>query len=84
VSDTLINVSVVVCAAHLTAAQKTSQAFVAQTVQAHPELWQHFARAICSKGRLTTEPMAQRTPCPQQDGIMFIEDAAGFFALFIG
>ena len=46
VSDTLINVSVVVRAAHLAATKKTSQAFFAQTVQAHPELRQRFAQAV--------------------------------------
>lgn len=84
VSDTLVNVSVVVCAAHLAAAQKTSQAFFAQTVQAHPELRQRLARAIRVKALLATGPMAQRTACPQQDGIMFIGDAAGFFDPFTG
>ena len=84
VSDMVINMSVVVRAAHLAAAQKTSQAFFAQTVQAHPELWQRFAQAIRIKNLLTTGPMTQRTACPQQDGIMFIGDAAGFFDPFTG
>jgi menaquinone-9 beta-reductase len=84
VSDTLVNVSVVVRATHLAAAQKTSQAFFAQTVQAHPELRQRFVQAIRVKNLLTTGPMAQRTTCPQQDGIMFIGDAAGFFDPFTG
>ena len=82
VSDALINVSVVVCAAHLAAAQKTSQAFFAQTVQAHPELRQRFARTIHIKGLLTIGPMAQCTACPQQVGIMFRGDAAGVFDPF--
>jgi flavin-dependent dehydrogenase len=43
VRDTLINVSVAVRAVQLAATKKTSQAFFAQTVQAHPELRQHFA-----------------------------------------
>ena len=76
--------SVVVRAAHLAAAQKTSQAFFAQTVQAHSELWQRFAQAIRIKNLLTTGPMTQRTACPQQDGIMFIGDTAGFFDPFTG
>jgi len=84
VSDTLVNVSVVVRAAHLAAAKKTSQAFFAQTVQAHPELRQRFAQASRVKNLLTTGPMAQYTACPQQDGIMFIGDAAGFFDPFTG
>ncbi len=84
VSDTLINVSVVVRAAHLAAAKKTSQAFFAQTVQAHPELRQRFAQAIRVSNLFTTGPMAQRTACPQQDGIIFIGDAAGFFDPFTG
>ncbi len=84
VSDTLINVSVVVRAAHLAAAKKTSQAFFAQTVQAHPELRQRFAQAIRVRNLFTTGPMAQRTACPQQDGIIFIGDAAGFFDPFTG
>jgi menaquinone-9 beta-reductase len=84
VSDTLVNVSVVVRAAHLAAARKTSQTFFAQTVQAHPELRQRFAQAIRVKNLLTTGPMAQRTAYPQQDGIMFIGDAAGFFDPFTG
>jgi geranylgeranyl reductase family protein len=84
VSDTLVNVSVVVCAARLAAARQTSQAFFAQTVQAHPELRQRFVRALRVKDLLTTGPMAQRTACPQHDGIMFIGDAAGFFDPFTG
>jgi len=84
VSDSLVNVSVIVRAAHLAAAKKTAQAFFAQTVQAHPELQQRFAQAIRVKNLLTTGPMAQRTACPQQDGIMFIGDAAGFFDPFTG
>ena len=84
VSDTLVNVSVVVRAAHLAAAQETSEAFFAQTVQAHPELRQRFAQAIRVKKLLTTGPMAQRTARPQHDGILFIGDAAGFFDPFTG
>ena len=84
VSDTVTNVSVVVRTAHLVAAQKTSQAFFAQTVHAHPELRQRLAPAMRVKNLLTTGPMAQRTACPQHDGIMFIGDAAGFFDPFTG
>jgi flavin-dependent dehydrogenase len=84
VSDTLVNVSVVVRAAHLAAAQHTPEVFVAQTVQAHPELRQRFARAVRAKQLLVTGPMAQRTACPQHDGILFIGDAAGFFDPFTG
>src|SRR5262249_9629314 len=84
VSDSLVNVSVVVRAAHLLAAQKTSKVFFAQTVQAHPEMQQRFAEAIRVKNLVTTGPMAQRTACPQHDGIMFIGDAAGFFDPFTG
>ena len=53
-------------------------------VQAHSELWQRFVQAIRIKNLLTTGPMTQRTACPQQDGIMFIGDAAGFFDPFTG
>jgi flavin-dependent dehydrogenase len=84
VSDTVVNVSVVVHAARLAAAQTTSQVFCAQTVQAHPELRQRFAQARQVKNLLTTGPMAQRTVCPRHDGIMFIGDAAGFFDPFTG
>jgi len=83
-SDILANVSVVVCAARLAAAQKTSQAFFAQTVQAHPEPRQCFVRAVHVKALLTTGPMTQRTACPQQDGSLFIGDVAGFFVPFTG
>jgi flavin-dependent dehydrogenase len=84
VSDTLVNVSVVTRAARLAAAQETAQVFFARTVQAHPELRQRFAQAIRVKKPLVTGPMAQRTACPQHDGIMFIGDAAGFFDPFTG
>ena len=84
VSDTLVNVSVVVRAAHLAAAQHKPEVFVAQTVQAHPELRQRFAQAVPVKKLLVTGPMAQRTACPQHDGILFIGDAAGFFDPFTG
>lgn len=84
VSDTLINVSVVVRAAHLAAAQQNPAVFAAQTVQDHPELQQRFARAVRTKKLLVTGPMAQRTACPQHDGILFIGDAAGFFDPFTG
>ena len=84
VSETLVNVSVVVRAAHLAAAPHKPEAFVTQTVQAHPELRQRFARAVRAKRLLVTGPMAQRMACPQQDGILFIGDAAGFFDPFTG
>jgi flavin-dependent dehydrogenase len=84
VSDALVNVSVVVRAAHLTAAQETPEVFFARTVHAHPELRQRFARAVRSKKLLTLGPMAQRTACPQHGGILFIGDAAGFFDPFTG
>ena len=84
VSDALVNVSVVVRAAHLAAAQEKPEVFVAQTVQAHPELQQRFTRAVRVTRLLATGPMAQRTACPQHDGILFIGDAAGFFDPFTG
>lgn len=84
VSDTLVNVSVVVRAAHLAAAQQQPADFVALTVQDHPELRQRFAQAVRAKKLLVTGPMAQRTACPQHDGILFIGDAAGFFDPFTG
>lgn len=84
VSDVLANVSVVVRAAHLAAAQETPEVFFAQTVQAHPELQQRFTSAVRVSKLLTTGPMAQRTACPQHDGILFIGDAAGFFDPFTG
>jgi geranylgeranyl reductase family protein len=84
VSNTVVNVSVVVRAARLAAAQTTSQVFFAQTVQAHPELRRRFAQARQVKNLLTTGPMAQRTVCPRHDGIMLIGDAAGFFDPFTG
>lgn len=84
VSDTLVNVSVVVRAAHLAAAQQPPEVFVARTVQSHPELQQRFARAVRAKKLLVTGPMAQRTACPQHDSILFIGDAAGFFDPFTG
>ena len=84
VSETLVNVSVVVRAARLTAAPHNPEAFVTQTVQAHPELRQRFAGAVRAKQLLVTGPMAQRTACPQQDGILFIGDAAGFLDPFTG
>jgi flavin-dependent dehydrogenase len=84
VSDTLVNVSVVVRAAHVATAQQKPEVFVAQTVQAHPELRQRFAQARQVKKLLATGPMAQRTECPQHDGILFIGDAAGFFDPFTG
>jgi flavin-dependent dehydrogenase len=84
VSDTLINASVVVRAAHLAATKKTSQAFFTQTLQAHPELRQRFAQAIHVKNPLTIGPIAQRLACPHQDDIMFIGDATSFFDSFTG
>jgi len=84
VSDTLVNVSVVVRAAHLAAAQHKPEVFMAQTVQTHPELQQRFAQAVPVKKLLVTGPMAQRTACPRHDGILFIGDAAGFFDPFTG
>ena len=84
VGDTLVNVSVVVRAARLKATPHTPESFVTQTVQAHPELRQRFSQAVRTKKLLVTGPMAQRTACPQHDGILFIGDAAGFFDPFTG
>jgi flavin-dependent dehydrogenase len=84
VSDTLVNVSVVVRAACLAATPHTLESFVTQTVQAHPELRQRFSQAVRTKKLLVTGPMAQRMACPQHDGILFIGDAAGFFDPFTG
>src|SRR5207248_10596305 len=71
-------------AAHLAAGPHKPEAFVTQAVQAHPELRQRSARALRAKQLLVTGPMAQRTACPQHDGILFIGDAAGFFDPFTG
>ena len=74
VSGTLINVSVVVRAAHLAAAQKTSQAFFAQTVQAHPELWP----ALCA-GNPYQKSVNDRT-----DGSTHGMSAAGWHYIYRG
>lgn len=84
VSDTTVNVSVVVRAAHLAASQEKPEALVSRSVQAHPELQQRFTNASRVSGLLVTGPMAQRTAWPQHDGILFVGDAAGFFDPFTG
>lgn len=84
VSEELVNVSLVMRASRVARARSRPEILLEQTVQAHPELRQRFVRARRVKRILTTGPMAQRTACPQQDGILFVGDAAGFFDPFTG
>ena len=84
VAADLVNVSLVIRAPRLSQTRTKPEVFLEHTVRAHPELGQRFAQAIRMKKLLTTGPMAQRTACPQHDGILFVGDAAGFFDPFTG
>jgi flavin-dependent dehydrogenase len=84
VAEDVMNVSLVLQKHSLRRARCKPDVLLAAALQTHPELRQRFAQAIRVKPILATGPMAQRTRCPPQDGILFIGDAAGFFDPFTG
>jgi geranylgeranyl reductase family protein len=84
VAQNVMNVSLVLQKQALRRARCKPEGLLAAALQAHPELQQRFAQATQVKPILATGPMAQRTRCPSQDGILFIGDAAGFFDPFTG
>jgi flavin-dependent dehydrogenase len=79
-----MNVSLVIQKRSLAQTPCKPEVLLAAVLQTHPELRQRFAQALRVKPILATGPMAQRTRCPSQDGILFIGDAAGFFDPFTG
>jgi geranylgeranyl reductase family protein len=84
VTAELLNVSLVVRAERLARGHNTPAELLKRMLHAHPELRRRFAQAERVKNVLTIGPMAQRTVCPTQDGILFVGDAAGFFDPFTG